>query len=435
MESRAARRRPQGGLRPLHERIIARGEVRPAAGGPDDSRDGSAARARYGRRAQGTVFAALAALLAGCAVAGDAAVDPEVPATRPEVEAREVPHVVNTVAEGLEHPWGMAFLPGDEGILVTERPGRLRIIRNGQLDPQPIDGVPRVLAERQGGLLDVEVHPEFATNRLVYLTYSKPGQGGATTALARGRLEQNRLVGVEDIFVADAWSGTGQHFGSRIAFDGRGHVFITIGDRGQPERAQNPGDHAGTTIRLLDDGRVPPDNPFVGRADARDEIYTYGNRNAQGMAFHPETGELWQNEHGPRGGDELNRIVAGENYGWPRFSFGNHYDGRRIPDPQAGQGTALPVHHWTPAIAPSGLTIYSGEAFPQWRGDLFVGGLAGEDLIRLRLEGDRVVEEERLFEDRDDRIRAVRTGPDGLIYILVDASSAPLLQLVPGNGE
>ncbi len=345
----------------------------------------------------------------------------------------DVQHRVVTVVEGLEHPWGMAFLPGDEGILVTERAGRLRLVRNGRLEPQPIAGVPRVRAQGQGGLLDVAVHPDFARNRLVYLSYSKPGERGATTAVARGRLEEGRLAGVEDIFVAEAWGTAGQHFGSRIVFDRAGYMYLTIGDRGQGQRAQNLRDHAGTTLRLHDDGRVPQDNPFVGRAQARDEIFTYGNRNAQGMVVHPETGEIWQNEHGPRGGDEINRIVAGRNYGWPEYNFGNHYDGRRIPDPGPDTGTELPILHWTPSIAPSGMAIYTGDAFPQWRGDIFVGALAGQHLQRIRFDGASVVEQERLLEGRGQRIRDVRTGPDGFLYLLVDARSAPMLRLEPAR--
>jgi aldose sugar dehydrogenase len=346
-----------------------------------------------------------------------------------------VAHRVATVVEGLEHPWGMAFLPDNEGILVTERPGRLRLVRNGQLQPQPIAGVPQVRAQAQGGLLDVALHPNFASNRLVYLSYSKPGPQGATTAVARGRLEEDRLVGTTDIFVAEAWGSGGQHFGSRLVFDRNGLLYLTIGDRGTPARAQNLQDHAGATLRLHDDGRVPQDNPFVGRGDARLEIFTYGNRNAQGMALHPETGEIWQNEHGPRGGDEINRMVAGRNYGWPEFSFGNHYDGRPIPDPRPDAGVELPLLHWTPSIAPSGMTIYTGDAFPQWRGDVFSGALAGQHLNRVRFDGNRSVEQERLLQDRGQRIRAVVTGPDGLIYLLVDGSRAPMLRLEPVQGS
>jgi aldose sugar dehydrogenase len=368
----------------------------------------------------------------GAGDAGDAA-RPAAPAAGHTGERAHVEHRVAIVVEGLEHPWAMAFLPGDEGILITERPGRLRLVRGGTLQPQPIAGVPQVFAQRQGGLLDVALHPDFASNRLVYLTYSKPGPRGATTAVARGRLDDGRLAGVEDVFVADAWGSAGQHFGSRMVFDRDGYMYITIGDRGQMQRAQHTGDHAGTTLRLHDDGRVPADNPFVERADVRDEIWTYGNRNAQGMAVHPETGEIWQNEHGPRGGDEMNRMVAGANYGWPERNHGNHYDGRRIPDPEPDDGMQAPVHHWEPPMAPSGLTFYTGEVFPQWRGDSFHGALAGEYLSRVRIRDGHVVEQERLLQERGQRIRDVATGPDGMLYVLVDASSAPLLRLEPAS--
>jgi aldose sugar dehydrogenase len=253
----------------------------------------------------------------------------------------------------------------------------------------------------------------------------------ATTAVARGRLEEGRLDGVEDVFVADAWGTGNRHFGSRLVFDGDGYLYVTVGDRGEMERAQDLGDHAGTTLRLLDDGSAPADNPFVGQADARDEIFTYGNRNAQGMVVHPETGEIWQSEHGPRGGDELNRMVPGANYGWPDYNFGDHYDGESIPDPEPGTGTELPLVHWTPAIAPAGMTIYTGTAFPQWHGDVFVGALVGEHLRRIHFENATPVEEQALLEEMGERVRDVVTGPDGLIYLLIDAPSAPLLRLEP----
>jgi aldose sugar dehydrogenase len=350
------------------------------------------------------------------------------------VTAQEGTHQVEVqrVVEGLEHPWGMAFLP-DGAILVTERPGRLRLVRDGVLQPAPIDGVPTVRAQGQGGLLDVALHPRFSENRLVYLSYSKAGDAGATTAVARGRLDGNRLMEVEDILVADAWGTGGQHFGSRLAFDGRGYLYVTIGDRGQMRRAQDSTDHAGTTLRLHDDGRVPSDNPFVGR-EGRDEVYTYGNRNAQGMVVHPATGAVWQNEHGPRGGDEINLILAGRNYGWPLATGGVGYDGTPIAEREHGNGMEPPVVEWTPSIAPSGMTHYDGDVFPRWRGDFFVGALAGQHLRRVRIAEGRAVEQESLLGDLGIRIRDVRSGPDGFIYLLVDASQAPLLRLVPAAG-
>jgi aldose sugar dehydrogenase len=351
-------------------------------------------------------------------------------------QSQDHPFQVTTVVEGLTNPWGMAFLP-DGGILVTERPGRLRLVRDGVLRPEPIAGVPEVRAQGQGGLLDVALHPEFASNRLVYLSYSKPGPQGATTAVARGRLEGDRLENVQDIFVAQAWGTGGQHFGSRLLFDRNGHLFVTIGDRGdspnrgERHRSQNLGDHAGTTVRLHDDGRVPADNPFAGRDGALPEIYSYGHRNAQGMTLHPQTGDVWQNEHGPRGGDEVHLIRPGRNYGWPLITHGINYDGSPITARTEAPGLERPLLHWTPSIAPSGMTFYTGDAFPQWRGSAFVGALAGQHLRRVTFDGTRPVAQESLLEGLGHRIRDVRTGPDGLLYLLVDAARSPLLRIEP----
>jgi len=346
---------------------------------------------------------------------------------------------VDTVVTGLENPWGMAFLPeGDASgaILVTERPGRLRLVRSAPgggwtLDPQPVSGVPEVWARGQGGLLDVVLHPEFATNRLVYLSYSKPGDGGeATTAVIRGRLEGSALVDVEEILEASAWRRGGAHFGSRMAFDRDGYLYVTIGDRGQMEAAQDRSNHQGVTLRLHDDGRVPDDNPFVGQSGIRPEIWTYGNRSPQGLAVHPETGELWQTEHGPQGGDELNRLRAGANYGWPVITYGIGYDDSVITDETEREGMEQPVHHWVPSIATSGLAIYDGDAFPAWRGDAFVGGLRGLVLARVDLEGDRAVGWEPMLQSWQ-RIRDVRVGPEGYLYLLIDDGEAPMVRLVP----
>lgn len=337
---------------------------------------------------------------------------------------------VATVVEGLEHPWGMAFLP-DGGILVTERPGRLRMIRDGALQPEAIAGVPAVHARGQGGLLDVALHPDFERNQLVYLSFSKPGEGGATTAVIRGRLEGDRLLDVEEILEADAWSGAGVHFGSRMVFDRDGYLYVSIGDRGTMENAQDLSNHAGTILRLHDDGRVPEDNPFVGREGARPEIWAYGIRSPQGLAVHPETGELWETEHGPRGGDEINRIERGRNYGWPEITYGINYNGEPITDETAREGMEQPLHYWVPSIATSGLAIYSGDRFPGWRGSVFVGGLSGTHLARVAFDGTTPDGEERLLEDRGERIRDVRVGPDGYIYVLIDSDDAPLLRIEP----
>jgi aldose sugar dehydrogenase len=349
---------------------------------------------------------------------------------------------VVTVVDGLEHPWSIAFLPGGD-MLVTERPGRLRIVRGGELLPEPVPGLPEIRVGGQGGLLDVVPHPDFASNRLLYLSYSKPNADGTqgTTAVIRARFENDRLTGVEEIFEAQAWAAGGGHHGSRLAFDRDGYLFITVGDRQVPPRgdleahpAQDLSNHVGTTLRLQDDGRVPADNPFVGRDDALPEIWSYGHRNAQGMAVHPETNQVWQNEHGPQGGDELNLILPGLNYGWPVIGYGvNYRTGSAIHEATHRDGMEQPVHFWTPSIATSGLLVYTGDAFPEWRGNIFVGGLAGEQLARLTLDGERVVNEETLVQ-RMGRIRDVRQDPDGLIYLAIDhrgGDRTPIVRLQP----
>jgi glucose/arabinose dehydrogenase len=376
---------------------------------------------RLTRAAPAWGMAVLGALLVSCAPAAA------------QVKAAGAPaYRVTTVAEGLEHPWGMAFLPGGD-ILVTERPGRLRLIRGGARVPEPVAGVPEVWAREQGGLMDVALHPDFARNRLVYLSYSKPGPKGATTAVARGRLEGNRLSGVQEILEAKAWSRGGDHFGSRLAFDREGYLFVSVGERGRMQNAQDLKTHAGKILRLHDDGRVPRDNPFVGRPDALPEIYAYGVRNPQGLAVHPETGELWETEHGPRGGDELNRIRPGRNYGWPVVTYGIDYSGGKISALTRKEGMEQPVRYWVPSIGTSGLAIYAGDRFPGWRGSVFIGGLTGRHLARVRLEGGRPVAQEKLLGERGERIRDVRVGPDGYLYVLVDNRRAPLLRLEPAR--
>jgi glucose/arabinose dehydrogenase len=332
---------------------------------------------------------------------------------------------VAPVTDGLVHPWGMAFLPGGD-LLVTERPGRLRVIRDGRLLPEPVPGVPAVYARGQGGLLDVALHPDFGQNRWVYLTYSKPLENGeSTTALIRGRFEDDRLTDVEELFVAES-RGRG-HYGSRIVFDGRGHVFISVGDRQVAPRgdleshpAQDLSDHHGVVVRLNDDGSVPDDNPFLDRPGALPEIWSYGHRNIQGMAVHPETGALWTNEHGPQGGDELNLTEPGLNYGWPVIGYGVNYGtGSAIHDTTHRAGMEQPVHYWVPSIATSGLLIYTGDRFPEWRGSFFVGGLSGQQIARLTMDGPAVVAEETLLEGYG-RVRAIEQGPDGSIYVAID---------------
>ena len=342
---------------------------------------------------------------------------------------------VRILTRGLEYPWSLAFLP-DGRMLVTERAGRLRYVAaDGTLDPTPISGLPEAVAERrQGGLHDVVVHPRFAQNGLVYIAYAGKGEGGHGTELARGRLDGHRLADVEVLFKALPKSWGGRHFGGRVVFDGKGHVFLTLGDRGDRPRAQDPGDHAGSVIRLTEDGGVPPDNPYRTVAGARPEIYTLGNRNIQGAAINPRTGELWTHEHGPQGGDEVNIIRTGVNYGWPVITYGRNYGiGTRIGGTHT-KGMAQPLHQWTPSIAPSGMAFYDGDRFPGWRGNLLVGALKFRLLARLELDGERVVREERMLKGVIGRIRDVRVGPDGYVYLLSDESNGVIARLEPNGG-
>jgi len=339
-----------------------------------------------------------------------------------------------TVAEGLEHPWGIAFLP-DGRVLVTERPGRLRVVaRDGTVGPA-LDGVPAVDATGQGGLLGIALDPDFASNRLVYLSYAEPREGGNGTSVARGRLGERGLSDVEVIFRQQPTVRGGHHFGSRLVFARDGRLFVTLGERNSERaRAQTLDSHIGKVVRIERDGSVPADNPFVGRAGAMPEIWSYGHRNIQGAALHPGTGELWTNEHGPKGGDELNRTLPGLNYGWPKVSYGVEYSGAKISDSPTAPGIEPPVHYWVPAIATSGLLFYTGDRFPDWRGNAFVGGLKSKQLSRLVLDGDRVVHEEVLLRGViDQRIRDVVQGPDGLIYLLTDEDNGRLLRIEPAD--
>jgi glucose/arabinose dehydrogenase len=347
---------------------------------------------------------------------------------------------VVTVAEGLIQPWSIAFLPGGDA-LITERPGRLRILRQGKLVAQPVDGIPKVFHSGQGGLLEVMPHPNFASNRLIYITYSKPGttEADSRTALIRGRFENDRLTDVKEIF--DAVSKGRGHYSGKIAFDKNGYLFLTLGDRQVPPEgnleahpAQDLTNHHGKIVRLHDDGRVPADNPFVSRAGARPEIWSYGHRNVQGLAFHPETGELWADEHGPQGGDELNRIEPGKNYGWPVIGFGvNYTTGLAIHKGTHRDGMEQPVKIWVPSIGISGMLFYTGDKFPQWKGNLFIGGMNGQQLSRLTMNGRRVANEELLVQ-QTGRIRDIRQGPDGFIYLVTDnrdGAATPIYRLEP----
>ena len=339
-----------------------------------------------------------------------------------------------TVTEGLEYPWGLAFLP-DGRMLVTERPGRLRLVdADGRLHPQPVSGVPAVAAVGQGGLLDVALHPDFARNGWIYLSYAAQGEGGYGTEVVRARLEGQSLRDLKVVFSMRPKTTTGHHFGSRLVFDRQGYLYITLGDRGDMGRAQRLDDHAGSVIRLHDDGRVPADNPFVALPNALPEKFTLGNRNIQGAALHPATGALWAHEHGPQGGDEINVIRAGVNYGWPVATYGRNYgSGTPIGEGTHMAGTAQPLLQWTPSIAPSGMAFYRGDKFPAWRGNLFVGALRGQMLVRLELDGERIVREERLLENKVGRIRDVRNGPDGYLYLLIDDARGRIVRLEPAS--
>ena len=337
------------------------------------------------------------------------------------------------IVSGLEHPWGHAFLP-DGRIIVTERPGRLRMIDKGRLDPKPVAGLPAIAAQGQGGLLDVALHPDFITNKLIYLSYSAYGESGIGTEVARGKLVGNRLENVAVIFRMAPKSKISRHFGSRLIFDREGYLYITLGDRGKKQRAQLSSDHAGSVIRLHDDGRVPANNPFVGRKGWQPEKYTLGHRNIQGAALHPETGAVWTHEHGPQGGDEINVIRPGVNYGWPVITYGvNYIIGTKIGEGTHKAGMAQPLYYWVPSIAPSGMTFYTGDKFARWRGDLFVGSLKDQMLVRLRLDSEKVVSEERLLKNALGRIRDVSQGPDGFLYLLTDENDGMLVRIEPAN--
>ncbi|MFT7129250.1 MAG: glucose/arabinose dehydrogenase [Gammaproteobacteria bacterium] len=345
---------------------------------------------------------------------------------------------VVTVVKGLDTPWSMAWLP-DGAMLVTERSGDLRIVRDGVLS-QPVEGVPTVHAKSQGGLFDVLPHRNYSVNKLVYLSYAQAVGKDSTTVVVRGRLEDDRLANIEKIFQAKT-SGRDGHYGGRLAFDYNGHLFITVGERQASTKkdlenhpAQDRSNHQGVVVRIHDDGRIPADNPFVGKSDILPEIWSYGHRNPQGLAIHPITGDVWEGEHGPQGGDELNIIQAGLNYGWPVVGYGVNYgSGAPIHSNQTLSDMEPPLHYWVPSIATSGLMIYGGDKFPKWQGNIFIGGLKGRQLARITLSDDaKLVENEETLVKGLGRIRDVRQGPDGFIY-LADESNGVIVRLEPSN--
>ena len=354
------------------------------------------------------------------------------PAQRLEPVTGEFGGRVVTIADGLEHPWGIAFLP-DGRILVTERSGRLRIVEKGRLNPRPIPGLPNIVSVGQGGLLDIVLHPNYRENGWIYFSYAAPGSGGMGTEVARAHLVGMALKDLQVIFRLGKKTSTAHHFGSRLVFDRAGYLYITIGDRGNRPRAQMLDDHAGSVIRIHDDGKIPADNPFVTNKNAKPEIFSYGHRNPQGMALHPLTGKVWMHEHGPQGGDELNIIRQGRNYGWPIITYGvNYVSGTKIGEGIRKKGMEQPIYYWVPSIAPSGMSFYTGDKFPKWKGSLFVGSLKFQLLARLELDGNTVIKEERLLRGKVGRIRDVRTGPDGYLYLLTDAQNGKLVRLEPG---
>lgn len=337
-------------------------------------------------------------------------------------------------ASGLDHPWGMAFLP-DGRLLVTERAGRLRLVGSDGRVSAPLAGLPPIMASGQGGLLDVAIDPQFRSTRWIYLSYAEPrGQGRNGTSVLRAKLGEAGLSELKVIFRQQPAVASQLHFGSRLAFAPDGTLFITTGDRySERDQAQSLDNHLGKVIRIRADGSVPPDNPFLKQAGARPEIWSYGHRNLQGAAVHPISGQLWTHEHGAKGGDEVNLTQAGVNYGWPVITWGVDYSGAPIGEGSRKAGMAQPLHYWVPSIAPSGMAFYQGQPFAQWQGSLLVGALRGQMLVRLALDGTKIKQEERLLQGLGQRLRDVRVGPDGLIYLLTDEGEGSILRLAPQN--
>ncbi|MGQ7275631.1 PQQ-dependent sugar dehydrogenase [Marinobacter sp. V034] len=336
---------------------------------------------------------------------------------------------VQTIADGLDYPWSITFLPNGEA-LVTERAGQLRRLVDNQLQEAPVSGVPEVAVGGQGGLFDVIADPDFADNRRIYLSYAHGTDEGKTTRVARAQYRDGALSNLKVIFEALPRSGTSRHFGGRMAFDDGGHLYISVGDRGQKSRAQDTANDAGGVHRITIDGEPAMGNPFLFDDGARDTLFTYGNRNIQGMTRHPQTNDIWTHEHGPRGGDEVNILQSGTNYGWPAITYGIDYGGKPITDKTALPGMAQPLHYWDPSIAPSGMAFYTGEQLPGWQGDLFVGALKFQKIVRLRInDKQQVTEEEDLLADAGHRIRDIRQGPDGALWVLTDASNGKVLKI------
>jgi glucose/arabinose dehydrogenase len=370
--------------------------------------------------------ATAAILLVAC---GKATQD-KIESTAPVISSEKLKFSVDTIASGLENPWGIAFLP-DGRMLVTELNGQIRIIKDGKLLDETVSNVPAVAAAGQGGLLDIKLHPDYANNGWIYLTYSKPGEGGAATTLTRTKLEGNALVNTEELFTAQPFANTEHHFGSRVVFDGNGYLFLSSGERGTKENSQNLGNHLGKIIRLHEDGKVPADNPFVNTPNAKPEIWSYGHRNPQGLFYDRETSTLWEVEHGPKGGDELNKVEKGKNYGWPVITYGIDYSGEPISDITEKEGMEQPIWYWKPSIGTCGMTLVTSDKYPSWKGNALVGGLALTHIARVELKDGKYVSYEKVL-DGIGRVRAIEQGPDGFIYAAIQGPGM-IVKIIPAE--
>jgi glucose/arabinose dehydrogenase len=342
-------------------------------------------------------------------------------------ESEKIKYGVDTIASDLKNPWGIAFLP-DGRILVTERSGEVLIFQDDKMLAEKIE-IPEVFAHGQGGLMDIKLHPDYDENGWIYLSYAKKGEGGGGTVIARTKLEGNKFTTIEQLFSAQPLSDAGVHFGSRIAFDGKGYMFFTSGERGTKENAQTLSNHLGKVLRLHDDGKVPNDNPFVDTKDAKPEIWSYGHRNPQGLVYDADTETLWDVEHGPRGGDELNKVEKGKNYGWPVITFGINYDSTKITDKTAQEGMEQPVTYWVPSIAPCGMAQVKGDRYSGWKNSLLIGALSFQHVARVELADGKYIKQERLL-DKMARVRAVAESPDGFIYVATEGPGM-LLKIIP----
>lgn len=352
----------------------------------------------------------------------------ETPVTGTIITSEKQKFMVDTLTNSLGSAWGIAFLP-DGRILVNEKKGEIRIIKDGKLLPEKITGVPAVYTNGQAGLMDIQLHPDYASNGWIYLTYAKPGTGGGGTVVARAKLQGNALTGLQELFTALPLTSSGAHFGSRLVFDGKGYIYFSSGERGNMSNAQNLGNHLGKILRLHDDGRIPIDNPFVNTPGAKPEIWSYGHRNPQGLVYDRSKNQLWNHEHGPKGGDELNLVEKGKNYGWPVISYGINYDGSIITDLKEKAGMEQAVRYWVPSIAPCGMTMVTSDRYPNWKGNFMVGALAFQLLARVEISNNKFVKEERLLE-KIGRVRAVAESPDGYLYVTTE-NPGMVLKIIP----